>query len=588
MRKLVALVVVLAACGLDKEPPPPPDAHPWGVPISGGTLLVSQDGSRAVVGDPDRDRIVVVDLAARTVTHEIALTPGDEPGRMVEDAAGRIDVALRRGGAIVTLDPVAGTILLRRPVCAEPRGLAYSPTDNSIIVACTDGQLVTFPAGRGDATRRVQLDRDLRDVVVSGDQLVVTRFRTADIITLDATGAVVSQTAPPTVTRDDFDLDTGQVSTVDADAEVAWRTVGLADGRVIMTHQRHLQKPLGTMQTGGYGGGCHGGPVEDAITVSAPGGTPIAVMPGMFSVLPVDIAVSPDQTMIGVVDAGQQMVRTFSATALSTVDPGGCPPGFVDNENAYFDGFGAPTSVAFTPTNDLIAFYPEAPALVIHPGNFTGDHSISLPGGVGYDAGRELFHTVAGVGLACASCHPEGRDDGQVWEFSEFGFRRTQSVAGHILQRAPYHWTGDQADLPSLLSEVFEHRMAGGPLTPSQVRDIGPWLDRIPAPAPVGTDAAAIARGQALFESADVGCVQCHNGPLMTTNQRVDVGTGGTFKVPSLRGVVARPPYLHDGCAPTLIDRLTSSQCGGGDRHGHTSQLDAGQLADLVAYVESL
>jgi cytochrome c peroxidase len=72
----------------------------------------------------------------------------------------------------------------------------------------------------------------------------------------------------------------------------------------------------------------------------------------------------------------------------------------------------------------------------------------------------------------------------------------------------------------------------------------------------------------------------------LTTNALVDVGTRGTFKVPSLVGVGARAPFLHDGCAITLTDRFGS--CGGGETHGHTAHLTAAQLADLVAYLESL
>jgi hypothetical protein len=43
---------------------------------------------------------------------------------------------------------------------------------------------------------------------------------------------------------------------------------------------------------------------------------------------------------------------------------------------------------------------------------------------------------------------------------------------------------------------------------------------------------------------------------------------------------------MHDGCATTLADRFGA--CGGGDKHGHTSQLTAAQVADLVAYLDSL
>jgi cytochrome c peroxidase len=89
-----------------------------------------------------------------------------------------------------------------------------------------------------------------------------------------------------------------------------------------------------------------------------------------------------------------------------------------------------------------------------------------------------------------------------------------------------------------------------------------------------------------LFESAELGCVTCHNGALLTNNQRVNVGTSGSFKVPSLRGVGARAPFMHDGCAGTLTERFT--KCGNSQLHGKTAQLDAIQIADLVAYLETL
>jgi hypothetical protein len=57
--------------------------------------------------------------------------------------------------------------------------------------------------------------------------------------------------------------------------------------------------------------------------------------------------------------------------------------------------------------------------------------------------------------------------------------------------------------------------------------------------------------------------------------------------VPSLRGVAFRGPFIHNGCAATLRDRFDPG-CGGGDQHGHTSQLGESDLGDLIAYLESL
>jgi len=586
--------LLLGACA---DPPTiPPSSTPppsWGVPVSGGTMHVSSDGTRAIVADPDRDRVLLIDLATDNVT-EIALETNDEPGRVIEDAAGRFHVALRRGGAVITIDPATASITARRAICAEPRGLAYDPGSDSIHVACTSGELVTLPAAGGDVTRRLRLDRDLRDVIVQNGALYVSRFRKAELIKLDASGAEVSRVRSPDVNRidfsNDFASDPNGTGDVPAIAAVAWRTVGLPDGSILMLHQRQLDKQLGTQQTGGYGGGCGGtgGPVEAAMTVVGPTGVPLALAPAFFGALPVDLAVNRTGDTFAVVLAGSHEVHQVRSRVVAHEDQNDCPfpDGQDDAAPMINDDLGTPTSVDYTPDGSLVVFYPEVPAIVTHPQAGTA-HTLMLPGPFGYDSGRAMFHQQTPVGIACASCHPEGREDGLVWKF-EFGARRTQSIAGGILARAPYHWAGDEADLQKLMNDVFAIRMAAGTPSHSQLVSLGPWLDRVPAPAPApALDQAAADRGKAIFESAETQCVTCHNGALLTNNQRVAVGTGGTFKVPSLLGVGARAPFIHDGCAATLADRFGGT-CGGADQHGHTSQLDPQQLSDLVAYLDTL
>jgi mono/diheme cytochrome c family protein len=591
MMKKLALVALAAGCGTSTNPSPdPPDS--WGVPISGGNVIVAREGHHAIVADPDRDRILTVNLDDGTST-EIPLQPGDEPGRLVEDGAGHFHVALRRGGALVTI--ADGAISARRAACAEPRGVAYEATTDLVHVACSTGELVSFPATGGDAVRSVRIDRDLRDVLVVNGKLYVTRFRAAELLALDANGAITSRTVPPVVRRfagfnggaPDAGTGSGSGSNdgkVDDVAAVAWRSIALPDGRILMSHQRQLKTILNVTH-GGYGGeGCGEGPVGDSVTVIQPDGTaaPIAMAPFVNGALPVDVAVSPNGQKLSVVLAGAQGVRTISMGAL-VPDNGdsGCTGGGDDNED-----LGAPTSAAYTPGNDLVVFYPEFPALVVS--SVGTPRIIELPGTFGYDSGRGLFHRQTPSGLACASCHPEGRDDGLVWQFQDSGFRRTQNLAGSILSRAPYHWTGDQADLPTLMDDVFAVRMAGATPTRSEHRSLGPFLERVPAPAPTAAvDPDAAARGKAVFDAPEVGCNACHSGALMTTKAIVDVGTGGKFKVPSLVGIGARAPFLHNGCAATLKDRF-DTYCGGGDLHGKTSTLTPQQLDDLVAYLETL
>ena len=126
--------------------------------ISGGTLRILADGQTAVAADPDRDqRLHRRPRRPSRCAATIALNAGDEPGRVVADAAGRAHVALRRGGALVSIDTVAGDAApaprrLRRARAA----LAYDAGDRPRarrVRRRRAGQ----PAGRG---RRRGPDRD--------------------------------------------------------------------------------------------------------------------------------------------------------------------------------------------------------------------------------------------------------------------------------------------------------------------------------------------------------------------------------------------------------------------------------------------
>jgi hypothetical protein len=55
---------------------------------------------------------------------------------------------------------------------------------------------------------------------------------------------------------------------------------------------------------------------------------------------------------------------------------------------------------------------------------------------------------------------------------------------------------------------------------------------------------------------------------------------------PSLRGLHASAPYLHDGSAPNLETVLIDANPD--DLHGSTSDLDEANIADLLEYLLSL
>ncbi|MCK6587151.1 MAG: c-type cytochrome [Polyangiaceae bacterium] len=572
---VAAIGAALGGCGGEPAAPadqpeittsasrPPP-------PISGGTLLVLADGRTAVAADPDRDRIVLADLASKTILAEMPLEALDEPGRVVEGPPGRVHVALRRGGAVASFN-VKEKQITRTPVCPAPRGMAYD-AGNVIHVACAGGELVTLAADTGAVTRSLKLEPDLRDVVVTPNGLFVSLFRTAKVLELDTTGTVIMKRT----LEDGFFFGSAPA--------VAWRMIPFGSDEAMLVHQRHSQQTVSTQTPEGYGNdfGCGGGIVRSAVTFLSTQ-YPDSAIPNASiedTALPVDVAVSPDKSRFAIVGAGSNTVHE-TATDLYRGSSGG---DFCSTHIATPIAEGQPIAVAFAGSMRVVQTR-EPSRLVL------GDGAVlELEGESVLDTGHELFHrtTTPAIGMACASCHPEGRDDAFVWSFDTVGKRRTQSLAGGVLATAPLHWDGTLPGFDSLMGEVFTGRMGGPSQSPRRVQAIALWVDSIPfLPSSPAPDQSAAERGKALFESPAVGCATCHSGPRLTNNTSVDVGTWGVFQVPSLRGVAARAPFMHDGCAPTLRDRF-STYCGGDDRHGVTSNLSPTDIDDLVSYLETL
>src|SRR5580698_6567747 len=265
-------------------------------PISGGTLIGLGAGSLAVASDPDRDALCVIDTSAGALLKTIALQSGDEPGRLVEDGAGRVHVALRSGGALVTVDPKTGTVLSRRAVCPAPRGVAWDSTTDRVWVACATGELVALPAAGGPIATQWVIERDLRDVIVKNGAISVTKFRSAEILRIAANGAIARR-------------DSVQPNGFSA-PHVAWRAVEAGAQGTLLIHQDHSTNSIPTHAVGGYGfgpGGAVGSScamIDDTSGVETSTASLFAGPFGGSAVFPVDIALSPDASYVVVALAG--------------------------------------------------------------------------------------------------------------------------------------------------------------------------------------------------------------------------------------------------------------------------------------------
>ena len=576
-----------------KVPPPP---------ISGGTLVVGLDGTFAVAADSDRDAIYGVDLKTKKVAYAVALNPGDEPGRVVEDAGYQlVHVALRGSGALLTINEYTGAIVARRDVCPAPRGVAWEWATDLVWVACATGELVAFPSRGGAAVHRWVIERDLRDVLFDDKGLAVTSFRSAEILRIGSNGTVTQRYSP--------------VQFPGTSTHVMWRAVTTTSGLTLAVHQAESLSLIQTQTQGGYGGGgC--GPEAVFATTSAsspsppPGGfeddggagCPPPIVTAQYTVLdssgstkfaaqfngvlPVDVAISRDGNRVAIAAPGNAYTPSLASFFTAAVPSAPAWSADITQEGQLYDAHNLdnqPIAVAYDADDDVVLQSREPASLWIETAS--GPYVIPLASQTRRDTGHDVFHTQAGALIACASCHPEGGDDGHVWQL-DGNPRRTPSLRGTIAGTAPYHWPGDEPDLVALANDVYTKRMDGAPLDPGQMSALSGWVEKIPAPpAPSWVDANAAQRGKQLFFQPAVGCAGCHSGAKLTNNSTMNIGTGGSFQVPPLVGVGWRTPLLHDGCATTIADRF--GRCATA-QHGSIGSLSAQEISDLGTFLETL
>lgn len=561
-------------------------------PIAGGTLLVTADG-HAIASDPDRDQVHVVDLATRAVA-SVALKEGDEPGRVVEGPPGTAYVVARRGGAVLAVDVAAGTAT-RIPVCAAPRGIAYDAARSQLYVACRSGLLATVDTKTQEVVARHQLDPDLRDVVLANDNLVITRFKAAEVLVVSRDGLVLRRSQP--LPR--------SFSGASVTPAVAYRTLALPGGGVLVGHVNSSNTTLPSGAGAYYGAFCGGSVADISLSVvssQASADTSASSTPGMQTMGtnslggatgPVDLALSAQSGRVAILATGnswtppnvnkpanlwlttRQQLETsaFAGSCAGGVNPSGSQPSTVPGE---------PVAVAFDVNDHWVVQSREPAQLTLESGD-----TISLAADRRFDTGFAMFHMNTGGGIACTSCHPEAGEDGHTWHFT-VGPRRSQTLEGGASARAPFHWSGDLATFDDLVDEVMLKRMSlAANVDATQRGALRDWIDSVPkAPTADNLDSDAVERGRVLFEQADLACATCHSGADYTDNKLHNVGTGGEFITPSLVDVNVRAPLFHDGCALTLDGRF--GLCGGGDLHGVTSKLTKDQRADLVSFMRSL
>lgn len=563
---------------------------------------------RAVAWVADEDDAMVRVVDVEDGIELVRASVGGVPAQLVMTKEGKVIASLRDAARVVWITTVRTrggpklSVERTLDVALEPIGLALSPDEKTLVVASGWGRTVSVvdlaTRGREGVTTH-PVDREPRAVTVSSDgkRAFVSHAvgQRLDIVPLDG-----KPTPKPLVLSGTHET-TGRHMSLSVESREACQGFALAksDGRVFAPHV--LAFTGDTSETSsGYGSGngdaeaFHVPVIDEDDPKVVPGSMTLrAGLSTMRGRCSLPRAATVGRAGLFVTCLGDNSVELFDADAVNVRDV----------EVARWSVPAGPTGIAVDDARGRAVVWSQMAHALTTIG--VGDakplsiSSVTLPRAVRPSAkierGRALFHAtsnhhISSDGRACASCHPDGRDDALVWS-SPNGPRQTPILAGRLAGAAPYGWNGDAADVSTHLASTFG-RLGGSGLGADDKEALIAYVGSLrPPPARAPTDHDAVARGLAIFRSEKTGCASCHgesgdlpDGNAHDVKSRAKADTSPKFDTPSLRLVSGSGPWFHDGRYTDLETLLVKSD----GKMGRTKHLSKGELGDLRAYLESL
>ncbi|MBZ0299104.1 MAG: hypothetical protein K8J31_05155 [Anaerolineae bacterium] len=564
-----------------------PEALPGLPPLldSQSSKLLALAGETLVTVNSDSDSITLVDTTTEQVLAEIPVGADPRSVAITPDETQAL-ITLRGDGALAVVDLKAQALEKVIPVGHMPYGVVTEGR-RAFVSGLADDQIVVVDLETGAVLYRVAVPDAPAGLVLSGDWLLSTHLYSGAVTLLNV------QRTPVVV---------GSVD-VEPDGNLASVIVLSPDGRRAYIPQTRTGLALVSLQ---YMQDWF--PVVGVLDVTRMAGDRDArltvSMLDQAANMPFDAAFDDAGTTLVLVLAGSDAVAVIdldTQTLRARIPVGANPRGIVvENGRAFV----------------LNALAGTVSVLDLAAGQVT--HTIpvtELPLDPLLLRGKILFYqagapTLSDGAISCATCHFDGGADGRTWINFRSGPRNTPALGG-VAALPPYNWAGDMTELQDTLEDQIRNVMLGDGLIESgefdptrDHRDAGRSadLDALtayvaslePWPSPYreadGSLSEAAERGMRLFLSGSPNC-GCHTPPLYSdlqahnlTGAAFSLETYESFDTPTLRGLWATAPYLHDGVAPTLEDVLTRTD----PVHSVASGLTAQQLADLIAFLLSL
>jgi mono/diheme cytochrome c family protein len=649
---------------LPKTPPVPGETvH------EGSAVAMSRDGERLYIADEDHStlRIVTLDGASfgrlpSSADHDAVALPG-RPANIVVTAT-ELLVTIRDPGLLMVFrragaeaDAGAGLIETARVALpADAWGLAVSPDERTAVVTSAWTHRVSVvDLEAKKLLSSVDVGREPRGVVVSADGNGGSTAYVSHLVSTpgDLTRVDALRDPEPRVRKVALPVARARAGSVDSALSSLSATLGYAlalskDGKRLYAPRHALgavgdqawfgattidvlltsvDEPLAPRRVRGAIAEMKDGPSNRLLAKDA-GAFPLTD-PVMF-VQPRSAQVVGDKLFV--LSEGLHAVYRTSTTAID--------PGLVA-EKVVESTCRGPAGMVVTSDAKLAYVFCRAPyaveALSLEgpPPRGSSLSRVLAKDSLSSEAaeGRAIFYDASDTeisgGLACAGCHPEGRDDGHVWHEIETrgapfpiavgveprvlaggeyvagirGFpRQTPMLAGRVKAEGPYGWHAENPDLRSRIEEgIHLHRWNAARYDEGAMASASRFLAAflrqglVTPPRDKHALTAIEASGKKLFEADETRCATCHT-PAQDFTDRAphilltppaagfDEEPGSGFKPPSLLFVQGTAPYYHDGSAATLEDLVANNQ----DRMGKTSHLSAEERAALVAYLRTL
>jgi DNA-binding beta-propeller fold protein YncE len=615
---------------------------------SGSTVALARDAETghvlAYVADADEPSLHTVDVDAG---REIAVTRlHDTPEQAMVLGDGRVVVTLRQAGQMEVLEPAASgnEPLASRclvDVPEEPIGLAATPDDASVLVTSGLGRaLSVLDASSMARTGSFDVPREPRSVVVSDDgkrafvahvvgakMSVVDLGRASKPRTIDLKMASPPGLGPSKTRVGCQGFALAKAIDVPKPEPVPMPVVEGPPATVAPPARKPLPpgpKPIpARVPSRIFAPFVAVDPGDPQRTTSGYGDTRAGLAAELSSVSVIDpeaersitrtMLALPQRTSTPVADCilprsatahGRSLyVTCLGIDTLVELDARAVDPARA--EIRRWTVAAGPTGVAVDPASDRAIVFSQFDRTIsvvpLATRNFVSSIALSRApnGSVTPEValGRVLFHRTGDAkisrdGRACASCHPDGRDDALTWSTPE-GPRQTVMLMGRVEGTAPYGWSGKNPTAIDHVTHTFQ-RLEGAGLPPAEVDALLSYITRMRPPAQRpsadGGREALVAHGRDLFHSAEAACSSCHNSGVDTDGKPHDVGSRAkgdptaAFDTPSLRFIAHSAPYFHDGRYETLEDLLDTPASG----MGHTAHLSREDRVALIAFLETL